>query len=757
MADYSGAPPPVMPWEMAEAQEVWPPPEWGNLYGELEPVDPYGAPLALGPQSPKAAEMWDRSAPTARPNPAPMQPMPDRPAGKRPVPADDALDRMPDTVGAPISVSDALVNMDGGLQPGLGIPAATLDAALVAPPYDPWNVQLAPLDGKPADLGQAIGGFARSDMGRGITSAVNPGALLDEQYASGADGSFDQDEYNKRVAKFAEDHPDEFADWDISNQLKAQSEHNRKIAKANEDAARASRDNLELARKAREEADIKQAAVDRFADEMTADGGYHASRGTGVMIADTLMAVIGGLIQGKTGSDRNMGIELLNQRVGQYIDLQKQKLADKRSRVAQLYQKIGDDFQFNEMLRISALKTAEAEATSELVNRDPRGTQARMLVKYRAGIQAEKAKAMQAVGEREIALATKRLQNAKTAAEIEKMQAEARKAEAEAAAKARAGMGSGAAKASFSVTPEQLKSMEKPPGFPGTQKDWFAFRKQAIESERLANPESAPATAEALVNQTLGGKTTTNEDGTVVVEKYTLKSGKPWIMPATLAPKIQTQLPALKDTVTTLRQIQRLRHEKGMTTRWEGANADYKRHVAKLAINLAAAKGLSVSDKQSVELIVESALGVDPSSMTVGDLQRRIDDEVAAQKKSFVNTAIAAGYDGNPTELIEGVEPPKEAVVDKTRINELAEQAVGKSNLEKSWTRHAYVLGLPDYGDYEDKREFAFEALANLAKRGNADAIATIQELASNPGTPGHIQKKAESLWFDLDAGKYKK
>ena len=120
----------------------------------------------------------------------------------------------------------------------------------------------------------------------------------------------------------------------------------------------------------------------------------------GQRIAGVLGAIIGGLVQGRTGSARNAGMDALNDVINRGIEMQKANLANqregiagRRSALAEEYARTNDTFHAQEVIRLAALKHADETLATEQQKYSPRGTSFQKIASLRAQVGAAQAEA----------------------------------------------------------------------------------------------------------------------------------------------------------------------------------------------------------------------------------------------------------------------------------------------------------------------------------------------------------------------------
>lgn len=253
----------------------------------------------------------------------------------------------------------------GALLPGLGIPAAAADGAVAG--EQRFGDAKAKLTESPFD---AATGDVRPDV-------------------SDADASRYFDELRQRDPAGYVATKMKFEDLKTKQAL-AQRE---KIV--NEDWQQ-QQDNRKIRDTALAEARKKSAEIDAAAQRI-ADTKIDPTVGG---IGAVLMGVIGGLIQGKTGSPTNTGIEALKAVIQQRFEVQRANLASqreglglRRNAVADELARIGDDYHQAEVFRAAALKHADDQLATEQLKYAPRGTTFLRIADMRGQVAAEQQRA----------------------------------------------------------------------------------------------------------------------------------------------------------------------------------------------------------------------------------------------------------------------------------------------------------------------------------------------------------------------------
>ena len=185
----------------------------------------------------------------------------------------------------------------------------------------------------------------------------------------------------------------------------AQLEYKHELAKQNLVAA----DKLKASREAveREAANAQryQAAIDhaqKSSESLQADAkalanapdAYMKSRSTMQTIAGYTAAILGGLVQSKTGGV-NQGLAMIDKAIDRYVDAQKSSLDMRRGAVAAQFANAGQAYHASEALRLSMYDQAQNEIEAKMLQFDPQGTQALNGEKLRRDLVAKKAQLIQ--------------------------------------------------------------------------------------------------------------------------------------------------------------------------------------------------------------------------------------------------------------------------------------------------------------------------------------------------------------------------
>lgn len=365
----------------------WPPPHWFDAPAGASPLDVPAAtaapmdPYALGPQP---EDVPPQIAPG--PPPAPLPPVTDEvtPQGPPPVPA-------PAPALAVEPVGPAAMPFGSTSQPA---------PPPVPPPFGP---QL------PASVDE-VPGFTISQEAPpppppiGPDSFVTPGdpnAVLPSERVDRAANPF-ADEHDRQtyLNDLARRDPAAFAE------IKARDADEREKILA---AARTKAINDDYEQQQRNFAAFQTAAAVTRAKsaQLEADaqriantkidptGGVHGMK----RVAGVLAAIMGGLVQSRTGSARNGGLDALNSAIDKGIDAQRADLANqregigmRRSAMANEFAQNGDAYHSAEVMRLAAYKHADALLAQQAQDYDPAGATALKIAELRGGIAAQQQK-----------------------------------------------------------------------------------------------------------------------------------------------------------------------------------------------------------------------------------------------------------------------------------------------------------------------------------------------------------------------------
>lgn len=414
-------------------------------------------PVDLVPEQPGAwiPEHW-QTDPVIAPSGPQLAPLPTDPFGPTPGPPQpfatptlpapvDDLTELPDALAGPAPSTPPLPPpVDSSLA---GFPDADLGAgfAPAAPPFVAPSLPAPP----PGDTGD----FPLPPAGEEPPFFAAEGAVRDLAQAAEqvAADPFTALEDDRQLQGYLNDLA--LRDRPAFAELQARHEEARRrsIAARKIEAINRDYDQQVANLKARQEADAATRAkmdailadAQRIADtKIDPTGGLS----TGRKIAGIAAAIVGGLVQGRTGSARNAGLDALNEAISQGIAGQQADLANRREGInlrrnvlAAEIERHGDDFRAAEVIRLAALKHADDLLAIAQQDYDPRGTTALRIAAERAAITSQIAANAQAARVKafdlELKIREQRLKEAETLAGIAKTRAETAKLRAEAPGK----------------------------------------------------------------------------------------------------------------------------------------------------------------------------------------------------------------------------------------------------------------------------------------------------------------------------------
>ncbi len=252
------------------------------------------------------------------------------------------------------------------------IPFGPVEAGAPSPwpaPIEPERLDTAPIGG----VGAIPAGWAADPLhapdavARDWAETATPQQLLEQQ------GKLDEARRTRLVLDQAK------ADEDNLRQLRADIDA-RKIADA--------------ATQAKSDAIVKDALA--LASRKVDPDHWMSTRSTGQRIAAFVAAIVGGLVQGRTGAARNQGMDLIQQQIDRDIDAQKADIENgkfalgiRQNQVAQEFQRTGNLFQAAETVRLATYQAVINKMQVEQQNFDPRGTR---WLNYAAGMQDMRAR-----------------------------------------------------------------------------------------------------------------------------------------------------------------------------------------------------------------------------------------------------------------------------------------------------------------------------------------------------------------------------
>lgn len=386
---------------------------------------------------------------------------------------------------------------------------------------------------------------------------------------------------------------------------------------------------------------------------------WWSSRSTGEKLAGYISAAIGGLIGVNNGTGRNQALDLITKEIDRDIDAQKfditnrgAELGRRAGLVGQAFSQAGDLYRAGEMARVAAYDTVIKDIDAQRQAFDPQGTKAIALGNLSMQFQQAKAAAAQAAYDKAF---TQHLELAK----VEQKD----RADAEVARHNRAttalGWGNQSVAAGHLALDQKYRGKE------------FDLKQQEIDLKR---DEVAAKRAEAQAKDDrelgIGGQVVVHEKDGQVADPVTgeLRSGRITTVTseplrhadgtvyhaptADAAAKIRVSRNGTQDMYDVLGEVKKLRAKVGGASSKSdkitdsGDQAEYDRLMNKAVIALAASKGITISDQQSVDLAMKSLFGADPSEYRIGDVAGRIDKSLSEATRSYHTILRSNNYDG---------------------------------------------------------------------------------------------------------------
>lgn len=612
------------------------------------------------------------------------------------------------------------------MQPGLGIPSSTLDAAAQAPA--PFNMERFGLESPLSHLTPSAPGGNEADQpaphGQQLTDAEAAkqfAALSPEAQATQAyrwQQAHDQAERERR------DHAD------LEDQQRQLENHGRLQRAQAEALARTKQLDADAQAEAKREIDPKWKA------------------GTGKRIGGIIMGIVGGLVQARSGGP-NLGLQLIDQEIDRDIEAQKankaarlQELSRRGATNQQLLALAGDQYADDEHYRLASYARIQNQIASDMQQFDPKGKTAIQLGGMYTSISQARAKALQDFQDKDF---KNRVEALKAASALRKEAAETEKLQLESAKLRGALGGGGTAKPKDIVTRESLiiegvtdPALLPPPGSVLTRDQW---NKRLDSAKKGA--EASKAVGEALAD---------------AVPDIETADGSPYraASPAEAA-ALREKKAAVDGAVGIMDEVLRLREQHGWSSDLlaspEWRQMKQKWGALKLkAKNIEQLGALSGSD---IELL-DAALGAsDPTSVRDPSAGIRSAREGAVQGLNESLTAkrrqgSAAPKRYKPTDLSHATAPaetdldkarktaqqravnPAEAIAEREGV--VYRPKKGLTDVEEAANS---VLGLPSSEADRSTSGMTDDVKAAIDAMAEADDIDGLKEAAIHADAPG--------------------
>jgi murein DD-endopeptidase MepM/ murein hydrolase activator NlpD len=670
-------------------------------------IDPFAPPVpgpGLGDLRP-AWEQWLAAQVAAvEPPPEPMIEMPADPVTVA-AQADQVIEMPADPASVPAAAEMQAIEMPPdnpwAMQPGLGVPQATVDAVVAAPPVEtvgapgviPGSQFLGP-----------IAEAAREKTTGGYAEPMDPNAPMADP------------------AQREQHRVDGLSDFEIMREQRASDlERDRIAADAGLRAVEVERESAANAERAyadsQAQAAAKRAEIEadaaRLSDDPEAD--WYEEGGIARSVFGGIAVALGGLTRNLNGG-RNYAMESLDKAVDRYIVERRQKLAGKRQDLVDLKADAQDEFQMATTFRVATYERAIREINAQKAAYDQQGTAYRDLEMFERDLAAKQQQALQAAQDKAQKDSWERW---KQQVELEGKLLDNRGKELDNAKKLSKLGGGGPAK----VKPEDVvyppefyagQGLAAPPT-PMSRKDYAAWQKLKKGSQEITTNDNTSGMSREQLER-----------------KIPLGNGTSFIALGTpeAAGKVRAMVSGTQNAVRLIDDALRVR------TGWSsdvGSSEEKKKldaiwGQAKLAAKDTYALGaITASD---VDLI-KGALGTDDPSQwrdpTAGMLEAR------RLLVNRLNTElVGAGYEGPRYDIAAPpTKKPRESADDAAlkqgqgegSITDMADTAVGKNReVFKSIERWAVKMN----GDGPEAAE-ARQYLANLATNG---ATAEIKQAA---------------------------
>jgi hypothetical protein len=356
---------PNTPWS-------WAPDAWQQALGQPAPMQPgLGIPSGLLEQSmPPPQEIEMPVMDVSRP-PEPFIGFPTSP-DEAPLPVD-----LEHELSAPAAYAQppmpAEPAMRGGMQPGLGIPAHMIDSAVIGAHQDGF----VPMPPEPVgEIEMEPDQLTEQDRRQSLQDMEGP----------------------------------EFASFTAEHEEARRQDAAAKLARAATADAQQAEEEFKIFNHSREHARNARAEVETEAAKLAEqqDETWMESRNPVQKIAAFLTAIVGGLVQGRTGG-RNDGLAMIDRENERWTAAQMQKRAqqrqligDKRTAANENIQDVEQDFRAESAFRAAGWERTIRTIEAEQQNYDPAGTSAIRLEGVRRDAIAKQQAALAAFEEREI-------------------------------------------------------------------------------------------------------------------------------------------------------------------------------------------------------------------------------------------------------------------------------------------------------------------------------------------------------------------
>ena len=621
---------------MALEDVQWPA-EYANLLAQYgyAPTPAQGDPLALTTQEYGILGAGQQVPPT------PPPPPPDKKFAPPGVPVEETAGPTPAAVPVP-TVADKLAEIaqptqpqPNALQPGLGVPTTALDSFAVQPtvadhlaalstpvpppavpgapnPADPWAATLGPSEHDPW-----------LDPYKPDLAATQP--YVDKANQIGANVWYDTAPVGDVGAVLGMSDPVAYAKWRAETQADQENHATNDRVEAMRKQADWEQKNVAALKASRKLADARTAQADQEAAHMAADGGFWDSRTDGQKLLGLASIFLGGYVAGP--GKPNAALDIWEKAIDRHVAMAKQKMADKRSAIAQMYARAGDDFTANETMRLAAAKGMEAQLLQQQQMFNQRGTTAMRIADAIQQTRAAQAESLRKINENEF---KQKYEIAKFSLDQQKQiddVLDRRAQQKEAAKHNRAEEGIGWKNAVTSAKNADTQAQEL------DVRRAEAEKKQADQLEALDR------------EQGVGGVTSV-VDGKPVYGQLKNDDGTTFHVPKEMHKEVIDARTNLLEYLNTMGKLKALRDRVGgANTITSGTEkAEYDRLVAKATISYAKSHGISLADEEDRKFAQSAAIGGDPSSYRIGEVVERLDRGMGEAQQSYVTLLKGTGW-----------------------------------------------------------------------------------------------------------------
>jgi len=646
------------------------------------------------------------------------------------------------------------------LQPGLGIPQPTLDAA-VAQPMGPTDAFDQPPQGAPgmAPVGPAIGPGAPVEPP--LPMLGPPEATVGDFTNDGPNAPFAApriESHEESLSGHPLDNPSSVEMQDYLDKLSVTDPAKFAVLKEAHDFGRAQaalgkqaladqanadwimRD-LKMQQDAKAKADADSADIAKQAQAQAAirvdPSHYMSNRSSGQFLADVIGSIAGGFAAGQVpgGNGVNHYVEGMQKRIDADIDAQRANIANgwkgiemQKSAVGEAFARTGDLYKATEIARQATWEAVKGQIATQAQLYDPKGTLA-----------LSAAQAYQQVSQAQAAGVYKRDQDAikngieagKAGLDVAKMLQEAKDKQAALDETKRHNLATvGVDYSRLSVEQQNQLRLDK------LERDKMA---------QAADLAKAKAKEEAEKGTDTVGGFTPNPDGTVTVGSMKMKDGSEWRVKDAQAPEIKEVTGAVINANRLGSHLIALMNRMGTVDKVTrtGLAQEAKQTAEDYVLQLHAAEHIKSFKPTSLEYVEKLGGAADPDAfITQG--QSGVRSALSNLKENFGTYLVVNGYDGKPPTLPDTSRPtPHSKTVDEERDNAVQQpQDAEVGALDHAITATGGPVGrmlfspsgIPDLTSLQDpqvQRDTAAAATGGIGTQAQTALDAWVKELDS--------------------------